>query len=121
MKIAISSSGTDLTSQVDQRFGRCNYFLIVDLETNNFEVFPNAAATASNGAGIQAAKNLVKKGINAIISGNIGPNAFQILKAENVEVLTEFNGTVNEAVEFFKKGNYSRASAPNVRTHSGIR
>ncbi len=121
MKIAISSSGTELSSQVDQRFGRCSYFLIIDTETNKFEVFPNSAVSASNGAGIQAAKNLVKKGINAIISGNIGPNAFEVLKAENVEIISEYKGTVKEAIEFFKKGNYSRASSHNVNMHSGIR
>ncbi|MDY1590705.1 MAG: NifB/NifX family molybdenum-iron cluster-binding protein [Methanofastidiosum sp.] len=121
MKIAIPSSGTELSSQVDQRFGRCNYFLIVDVETNNFEVYPNSAASASNGAGIKAAKNLVKKGIKVIISGNIGPNAFQILQAEGIEVVQEFKGTVNEAVKNFKEGNYSKASSPNVNTHSGLR
>jgi len=56
MKIAISSAGAELNSQVDQRFGRCSYFLIVDVETNNFEVYPNSAASASNGAGIEADK-----------------------------------------------------------------
>lgn len=121
MKIAISLTGTDLTSQVDQRFGRCSYFLIVDLETNNFDVYPNSAASASNGAGIEAAKNLVKKGIKAVISGNIGPNAFQILQAEGIEVIQEFKGTGNEAIKIFKEGNYSKASSPNVNTHSGLR
>ena len=120
MKIAISSTGTELNSQVDQRFGRCSYFLIVDVETNNFEVYPNSAASASNGAGIEAAKNLVNKGIKAIISGNIGPNAFQILQAEGIEVVPEFKGTADEAVKFFKEGNYSKASSHNVNAHSGL-
>ncbi|KYC49366.1 MAG: Dinitrogenase iron-molybdenum cofactor [Candidatus Methanofastidiosum methylothiophilum] len=120
MKIAISSTGTELTSQVDQRFGRCSYFLIVDVETNNFEVYPNSAASAPNGAGIEAAKNLVKKGVKAIISGNIGPNAFQILQAEGIEVVPEFKGTADEAVRFFKEGNYSKAAHHNVNAHSGL-
>jgi len=121
MKVAISSTGTEIDSEVDQRFGRCNYFLIVDVETNSFEVFRNSSASAPNGAGIEAAKNLAKKGIKAIISGNIGPNAFQVLDAEGIDVVQEFKGTVNEAIKNFKEGNYSKASSPNVRTHSGVR
>ena len=120
MKVAISSTGTEIDSEVDQRFGRCNYFLIFDDKTNNLEVFPNPSASTSNGSGIETAKNLTKKGIKAIICGNIGPNAFQVLDAEGIDIVNGFKGTVREAIKNFKEVNYSKASSPNVRTHSGI-
>ena len=72
MKIAIFSTGTEIDSEIDQRFGRCNYFLIFDDETNNLEVFPNPSASTPSGSGIEAAKNLAKKGIKVVICGNIG-------------------------------------------------
>ena len=120
MKIAISSTGTEIDSEIDQRFGRCNYFLIFDDETNNLEVFPNPSASTPSGSGIEAAKNLAKKGIKVVICGNIGPNAFQVLDAEGIDIIQGAKGIVRKAIENFKEGNYSKASSPNVRTHSGM-
>ena len=62
MKIAISSSGKDLSSQLDPRFGRCRYFLIIETDTMSFEVFDNDNAALGGGAGIQSAQFIAAKG-----------------------------------------------------------
>jgi len=86
MKIAISSSGKDLDAQLDPRFGRCRHFLIVDTDNMSFEVFDNENATLGGGAGVQSAQFVAAKGIKAVITGNCGPNAMQVLSAAGVQV-----------------------------------
>jgi predicted Fe-Mo cluster-binding NifX family protein len=89
MKIGISSTGKDLDAVVDQRFGRCQYFLIVDSETMKLKAISNESTLASGGAGIQAAQIVTKEGVNSVITGNIGPNAFSILQSlKKLEELT---------------------------------
>ena len=73
MKVCISSTGTDLNAVVDQRFGRCQYFLIVDTETMKIETISNESVLSSGGAGIQAAQIVTKQAVNSVITGNIGP------------------------------------------------
>jgi predicted Fe-Mo cluster-binding NifX family protein len=86
MKIAISSSGKDLAAQLDPRFGRCRHFLIVDTDNMSFEVFDNENATLGGGAGVQSGQFVAGKGIKAVITGNCGPNAMQVLSAAGVQV-----------------------------------
>ena len=76
MKIGVTSTGEDLHANVDQRFGRCKYFLIVDAESMEFEVLSNENAMAFGGAGIQTAQTIANKGVEAFVTGNVGPNAF---------------------------------------------
>lgn len=85
-KIAISSTGPDLNSLMDPRFGRCSYFVIVDLETEEVETLENEAQNASGGAGIQAAQMVANKGADTVISGHFGPNAFQTLNAADIDI-----------------------------------
>lgn len=120
MKIAISSVGETLDSQVDRRFGRCQYFLIVDSDTMDSEVIPNAAAGAMGGAGIQAAQSVADKGVEAVITGNIGPNAFQTLSGAGIEIATGASGTVREAIKKYNRGELRNTEAPTVRGHSGM-
>jgi len=120
MKIGISSTGKELDSEVDPRFGRCQYFLIVDTEDLKFEHFSNESSMASGGAGIRAAETIAKKGVEAVITGNMGPNAFQTLSAAGVKVYTGATGTIIEAIEKYKKGELKETSAPNVGSHSGM-
>ncbi|XHH09522.1 MAG: NifB/NifX family molybdenum-iron cluster-binding protein [Candidatus Bathyarchaeia archaeon] len=119
MKIVVSSTTNNLEGQVDPRFGRCAYLLLVDLETMQFEAIPNAAAGAGGGAGIQAAQLLADKGAKVVITGNVGPNAFKALNAAGIEIITGADGTVKEAVEKFKLGKFSRTNAPTVGDHFG--
>ena len=120
MKIGISSTGKDLNAQVDPRFGRCQYFLIVDTDTMNFESISNESAMASGGAGIQAAQTIAKTGVKIMVTGNMGPNAFQTLSAAGIKIFTGATGTINEAVDKYKKGELQETNAPNVGSHSGM-
>ena len=117
MKVGISSTGEDLNANVDPRFGRCKYFLIVDTETMNFEPISNESAMASGGAGIQAAQTIAQTGIKVMITGNTGPNAFQTLSAAGIKVITGASGTVKDIVEKYKKGELQETDAPSVGSH----
>ena len=120
MKIAITSSGDNLDSQMDPRFGRCQYFVIVDPDTMDFEAMQNESAMASGGAGIQAAQTIVNVGINTLITGNVGPNAFEVLSAAGIETMTGASGTVRQALELYKSGSLQSAASATVGSHAGM-
>ena len=119
MKICISSSGADLDSNVDPRFGRCPYFIMYNSENDTFEYFENESRNAMGGAGIQAAQFVVGKGANTVISGNIGPNSFRVLAAANINIYSGVSGTVREAIEKLKNGKLVLTLAPDVQSHYG--
>jgi predicted Fe-Mo cluster-binding NifX family protein len=121
MKVAISSVGQDLDAQVDPRFGRCAYFLIVDTDTMGFEAIENAAAKAAGGAAVQAAQMMANAGANAVLTGNVGPNAFQTLSSMGLKIYTGLSGTVREAVEQLKQGTLKEITAATVESHFGMR
>ena len=121
MKICVSATGKDLNAMVDPRFGRCSYFLIVDADTMSFESISNKSAMTSGGAGIQAAQTVAKAGVEIVITGNMGPNAFQTLSAAGIVVFTGVNGTIKKAVEKYKKGELKETTAPSVGSHFGMR
>jgi predicted Fe-Mo cluster-binding NifX family protein len=120
MKIAVSSSGNNLDSQIDPRFGRCAYFLIADTDDMNFEAFDNESIALGGGAGIQAAQFVASKGAKAILTGNVGPNAVKTLGAVGVEVFVGQNGTVREALERYKGGNQESTRKASVADHYGM-
>jgi predicted Fe-Mo cluster-binding NifX family protein len=120
MKIAISSTGKDLNSQIDPRFGRCQYFVFVDPETMEFEALENEGLMASGGAGVQAAQSVVQKGANAVITGNLGPNAASALSASGIKVYLVPGGMVKEVTEAFKAGKLQEVSGPTVSSHFGM-
>ena len=119
MKIAISAIGPDLDAEVDPRFGRCQYFVIVDPDTMQFESVENSSAMASGGAGIAAAQTVVNKGVEAVLTGNCGPNAYQVLSPAGIEVITGVSGKVRDAVQSYKSGNLKGSTQPNVPGHFG--
>lgn len=120
MKIAITSTGADLTAQVDPRFGRCPYFLFVDTDTMQFEAVENPNVAAMGGAGIQSAQLVANKGAEAILTGSCGPNAFQTLQAAGVQVIIGVVGTVQDAIQRFKSGQLQPTAQPNVPSHFGM-
>ena len=120
MKIAITSSGSDLKSQVDPRFGRCTYFILVDTDTNEFEVIENVNAQGMGGVGIQSGQMMADKGVKTVLTGNCGPNAFQTLHAAGIEIVTGVSGTIQEAIDKYKSGNYKTISRANTSAHSGM-
>lgn len=121
MKVCITSSGPNLDDIVDPRFGRCQYFIILDTESMQFEAFDNAAIGASGGAGIQSAQFVGDKGAGAILTGNVGPNAYNTLQAAGLKIFTGISGiSVRQAVEGFKSGKYLEIDSPSVQSKSGI-
>lgn len=120
MKIAISSTGPDLESEVDPRFGRCQYFMIVDLNDMSFEAVPNGNLAQGSGVGIQSAKVVADKGAEAVLTGNVGPNAHQVLAAAGLKVVTGVSGPVREAAQQYKNGQLRTAEQANVVDHFGL-
>ena len=112
MKVAVSATSGSLEAQVDPRFGRCSYFVIVDTNTMNFESIQNMAAGAMGGAGIQAAQLVLSKGVQAVITGNVGPNAYQVLRSAGIKIYAGASGTIKEAVENFKAGRLQESTGP---------
>lgn len=119
MKIAVSATGPSLDAEVDPRLGRCRYFLVVDPETLEYEALDNSSASAGGGAGISAAQMIAGKGVKAVLTGNCGPNAYQVLSAAGIEVVTGVAGRVGDAIQDFKSGRLKASSQPNVRDHFG--
>ena len=105
MKVAVTSQGSVLSSELDPRFGRAKYFVVVDTESGEFVAHDNGAnLEAAHGAGIQAAQDVVNLGAEAVITGNVGPKAATALRAGSVKVYRQTWGTVRDAIEQFKGG-----------------
>ena len=120
MRIAVTSTGEGLDSQVDPRFGRAAFFLIVDTETMGFVAVENENAAAGSAAGIGSAKRVIDEGAEALLTGNCGPNAERTLSAAGVKLYTGVAGTVAQVVELLKSGKLSAAEEPNVQAHFGM-
>lgn len=120
MKIAVSATGSSLDAEVDPRFGRCQYFIVINPDTMEFEAVENTGALASGGAGISTAQLIAGKGVEVVLTGNCGPNAFQVLSAAGIKVVTGASGTVRDAVQSCKTGHLPPSSQPNVPGHFGI-
>jgi predicted Fe-Mo cluster-binding NifX family protein len=118
-KIAVSCQEPSLDAQVDARFGRAAGFLIVDPDTMAFEYLDNGASqTMAQGAGIQAAETVARSGAKIVLTGFVGPKAFQALAAANIKIGPNLSGlTVKEAVQRFKNGDVEIASQPNRQGH----
>jgi len=119
LKVAVSATGPSLDASVDPRFGRCAYFVIVDTDTMQFEAIPNSAQYAGGGAGIQAAQTVASKGVQVVLTGNVGPNAYQALTSAGIQIVTGAYGTVREAVRKYKSGELRSTSAPTAPMHYG--
>jgi len=120
MKICVTSEGKTLDSKVDPRFGRCQFFVIVDTDTLDFEAVENQNAQFSGGAGIQSGQLMASKGVKAVLTGNVGPNAFQTLTAGGIKIYTGLSGKVRDAVEKYKSGKLKPTENPNVGSKFGM-
>ena len=116
MKVVVSAMQEGLDAEVSPVFGRCPVYVFVDTQTMEFESAPNPAISAPGGAGIQAAQFAVSKGINAVLTGNVGPNAFNVLQAAGVTMYPVSAGSVREAVEALRSGRLQ----PVSRATSGM-
>jgi len=119
MKVAISSTGDNINSDVDPRFGRCLNFLIVDTDTMHVEVIGNSSAQSAHGAGIGAAQKVVSQGVGAVLTGHVGPNAYLALSKTGIKIYTGANGTVKEAITQYNDGKLIEATEPTVSGHRG--
>ncbi|MCK4426294.1 MAG: NifB/NifX family molybdenum-iron cluster-binding protein [Deltaproteobacteria bacterium] len=122
MKVAISATGKDLNSAIDPRFGRAGYFIIVDAESGNIvNVIDNLAAQdAAQGAGINAATLVAGSGVQTVLTGQIGPKAFEVLQTSGIKMISNVSGTVGEAIEQYRKGAIpSPDKGPSATANSG--
>jgi len=120
MKICITSEGDNLESKVDPRFGRCQYFVVVDTDTMQFEAIKNPNMDSMGGAGIQSGQLISEKGVEAVVTGNVGPNAYQTLNAAGVLIITGASGKINEVIEKYKKEGFKSTNGPSVDSHFGM-
>ena len=120
MKICVTSQGNALDSGVDPRFGRCQYFIIVDTETLKFEAVKNPNIDTTGGAGIQSGQLMAGKGVKAVLTGNIGPNAFQTLQAAGIDVITGISGKVKDAIKKYTKSEFKPTQGPSVNSKFGM-
>ena len=123
MKIAVTATHRSLDADVDQRFGRCMCFIIVETEGNEIKShkeISNEAVQATRGAGIQAAQTVANAGVEVVITGNIGPNAFNVLSQTKIKVITGVSGKVKEAVEKYLKGELKETAKPTFGFDPGM-
>jgi predicted Fe-Mo cluster-binding NifX family protein len=118
MKVAVTSQGEELSSEIDPRFGRAKWLIVVDTETGKSEAHNNTVnLNATQGAGIQTGQNIANLGVDAVITGNIGPNAFRILNTAGVLIFLAEKQTVNEAINAFKARGLKEVDQANVEGH----
>ena len=118
MKIAITCTKDNIDTDVDQRFGRAPYFLVYDTDDDSFEFIENTQnLNRPQGAGIQSAKTVVDKGVDVILTGHCGPNAFTALSKANIQIFINVSGKLKDAIQAFKDGQLEEASAPDVEGH----
>lgn len=121
MKICVTASGEGLDSEMDPRFGRCSYFLIYDSETKSVESISNISVTASGGAGIKAAEAVTNAGVNVLLTGSVGPNAFSIFTEVGIDIQIGAKGTVREAIKQYEAGELESIRSPNSAPHAGMK
>lgn len=118
MKIAVTSQGNTLDAQLDPRFGRAAYILIIDPRTLEFEAFDNNAnKNAFKGAGIQAAAMISDQDAQVLLTGFCGPNAFKTLEAAGIKVVSDQSGRISDVVRKFNQGDVVYASGANKDGH----
>lgn len=118
MKVAVTSQGKTIDSELDQRFGRASCFIVVDTETGEHKVVDNTQnLNAAQGAGVQAAQAVANLRVEAVMTGHCGPKAYRALNAAGIKIYLGVEGTVQEAVKNLKDGKYKESSSPDVEGH----
>lgn len=118
MKVAVTAEEASLSGRMGRQFGRAKYFVVVDTETKAYEAHSNLQnISAMQGAGIQAAQCVANLGVEAVITGNVGPKAFKALQAAGIKVFLGDAGTVADAVDLLGKDKLHLAQNANVESH----
>lgn len=120
MKVAIVSKGKTLRSRVDDRFGHCSFFVVVDPESMRFEAIENPGLQERDAAGIEASQTLIEKGVDAVVVRNIGHNSLVTLRGAGIRVYVGTTETVASAIERLKKGDLTSAESPTVGFQEGL-
>ena len=120
MKIAVSATGQNKESLLDRRFGRCDYFLIYDAEAGEFKAIGNNGVSSGGGAGIAAASQVIEENVSAIITGNLGPNAFELVEKAGIKAYSCEALPVFRVVEMFQKNQLSEINSAG-NAHSGMK
>jgi len=117
MKIVVSAEGAGLEAKTSGIFGRCPFYVYVDTETMAVESEPNPAANMAGGAGIQAAQHVIGQGVGAILSGNVGPNAVEVLESAGIDIYVMSEATVAAAVQALKAGALTKQGEGGLVSH----
>ena len=118
-RLAFSSSGSSIADFVDPRFGWCAYFVLLDDSNGLTEAVPNSARSLGNGAGIQAAQDLLNRGVSVVLTGDVGPNAYRILSAAGTRVYRCVGTNVADAIREYKYGKLVELTRPTSPGHHG--
>lgn len=119
MKIAVSSTGQNKENILDRRFGRCNFFQIFDTETKQYDVVVNDGVSAEGGAGIAAASQIIEENVTIVITGNLGPNAFEVLEKSGIKAYSCEELPVFRAIEQFQNSQLSEIVSSG-KAHHGM-
>ena len=120
MKICITAEGDNLESKVDQRFGRCQYFIFVDTDNLEFEAVANQNLSGMGGVGVQSGQLVAEKQAGVVLTGTVGPNASKTLQAAGIDVIVDVSGSVKTAIEKYKNGELKSSDGPNAEEKSGL-
>ncbi|NOZ96005.1 MAG: dinitrogenase iron-molybdenum cofactor biosynthesis protein [Acidobacteria bacterium] len=114
MKVCVTAQGQGLDAPVDPRFGRAGAFVLVDTETMTAETLESSSADSNHGAGVNAGMTLARSGVRALLTGHVGPKAFDVLMAAGIDVHTGASGTVRDAVTAFLDGTLPKATGADA-------
>lgn len=120
MIIAISAGGNETGSLLDSRFGRCAYYAFYDTETKEWSFQLNPGALEGSGAGVRAAQFLIEQNVDVLLTGNLGPNASQILGSAGLKVYALPEVTLEEAIRQFEAGKGNPITGATVTSHAGL-
>ncbi len=120
MKVAITAVGSDLQAQIDARFGRAHYFIFIDTDTMELEAVSNDGMNAAHGAGIQSGQLMSSKGVSVVITGQVGPNAYDTLTAAGIKIFKAGAVKVEQAIEAYKKGELQQITQSGP-AHGGMK
>ncbi|MBN1155539.1 NifB/NifX family molybdenum-iron cluster-binding protein [candidate division KSB1 bacterium] len=120
MNLCITAYGAELTSKIDPRFGRAEYYIFYDTDTDDFRAHQNVESNTMHGAGIQAGQLMSSNNVQAVVTGQVGPNAFQTLQAAGIKIYHAGDMTVAEAIEDFKNDKLPLTTDMGP-AHSGLR
>ena len=120
MKICVTSQGDNLDAQVDPRFGRCPYFIIIDTDIPGFEAIQNPNVSGMGGVGVQSGQLMSEKQVKSVLTGNVGPNAFRTLQAAGINIITGISGSVKDVIEKYRSGELKPADDSNVDSKFGM-